>query len=117
MEKYFPDKWKDGTPGEVSGRLEFTESGVSMRAVDAQFLGGPVTLAIANQRDGSISLNARGTLNAAVLQSALEQPLLRQVSGTTSWNSATNWDPNRRPWSPPTPIRTWRSWAAACAPA
>ncbi len=75
---------------QASGRLEFTESGVSMRAVNAQFLGGPVTLAIANQRDGSVSVNARGTLNAAVLQSALEQPLLRQVSGTTDWSSNVN---------------------------
>lgn len=75
---------------QASGRLEFTESGVSMRAVNAQFLGGPVTLAIANQRDGSVSVNARGTLNAAVLQSALEQPLLRQVSGTTDWSSSVN---------------------------
>ncbi|MBI5911583.1 MAG: TIGR02099 family protein [Betaproteobacteria bacterium] len=75
---------------QASGRLEFTDSGVSMRAVNAQFLGGPVTLAIANQRDGSISVNARGTLNAALLQSALEQPLLRQVSGTSAWNSSVN---------------------------
>lgn len=75
---------------QASGRLEFTESGVNMRAVNAQFLGGPVTLAIANQRDGSISVTARGTLNAAVLQAALEQPLLRQVSGTADWNSSVN---------------------------
>ena len=75
---------------QASGRLDFTESGVSMRAVNAQFLGGPVTLAIANQRDGSISVNARGTLNAAVLQSALEQPLLRQLSGMTAWNASAN---------------------------
>ena len=75
---------------QASGRLEFTESGVSMRAVNAQFLGGPVTLGIANQHDGSIAVNARGTLNAAVLQSALEQPLLRQVSGTTAWSSSVN---------------------------
>jgi len=75
---------------QASGRLEFTESGVSMRAVNAQFLGGPVTLAIANQRDGSIAVNARGTLNAAILQSALEQPLLRHLSGTAAWSSSVN---------------------------
>lgn len=75
---------------QASGRLEFTESGVSMRAVNAQFLGGPVTLAIANQRDGSISVTARGTLNAAVLHAALEQPLLRQVSGTADWSASVN---------------------------
>lgn len=73
---------------QASGRLDFTDSGVSMRAVNAQFLGGPVTLAIANQPDGSINVNARGTLNAGVLESALEQPLLRQVSGTAAWSSS-----------------------------
>jgi uncharacterized protein (TIGR02099 family) len=73
---------------QVSGRLEFTESGVSMRAVNAQFLGGPVAVSIASQREGIIAVNARGTLNAAFLQSALEQPLLRQVSGTTAWSSS-----------------------------
>ena len=75
---------------QVSGRLEFTDSGVSMRAINAQFLGGPVAISIANQRDGSIGVNARGTLNAALLRSALEQPLLRQVSGMTAWNSSMN---------------------------
>jgi uncharacterized protein (TIGR02099 family) len=75
---------------QVSGRLEFTESGVSMRAVNAQFLGGPVAVSIANQRDGSIAVNARGTLNAALLQSALDLPLLRQLSGTTAWSSSMN---------------------------
>lgn len=75
---------------QVSGRLEFTDSGVSMRAVNAQFLGGPVAVSMANQRDGSIAVNARGTLNAALLQSVLEQPLLRQVSGTTAWSSSMN---------------------------
>jgi uncharacterized protein (TIGR02099 family) len=72
---------------QVSGRVDFTESGVSMRAVTAQFLGGPVTVGIANQRDGSIAVTARGTLNAAFLQPALDQPLLRQVGGTTAWTS------------------------------
>jgi len=73
---------------QVSGRLDFTENGVSMRAVNAQFLGGPVALSIASQRDGSIAVNARGTLNAASLESALEQPLLRHLSGATAWNSS-----------------------------
>jgi len=78
-------------PGDAGERrLEFTESGVSMRAVNAQFLGGPVTLAIANQRDGSITVNAKGTLNAAVVQAALGEPVLRQLSGSTDWNASVN---------------------------
>ena len=73
---------------QVNGRLDFTESGVNMRTVNAQFLGGPVAVSIASQRDGGIAVNARGTLNAASLQAALEQPLLRQLSGTTAWSSS-----------------------------
>ena len=75
---------------QVNGRLEFSESGVSMRAANAQFLGGPVTLGIASQPDRSVAVDARGTLNAAALQAALEQPLLRQVSGTAAWSSKMN---------------------------
>ncbi|MBK5104591.1 MAG: hypothetical protein JJE42_10105, partial [Burkholderiales bacterium] len=72
---------------QASGRLEFTEHGVSMRAANAQFLGGPATVDIASRPDGSIDVKARGTLDAAKLQAALEQPLLQQLSGTAAWNS------------------------------
>jgi uncharacterized protein (TIGR02099 family) len=75
---------------QLTGRLDFTDSGVSMRAVNAQFLGGPVAISSANQRDGSIAVSARGTLNAGLLRSALEQPLLRHVSGMTAWSSTVN---------------------------
>ena len=73
---------------QVNGRLEFSQSGVSMRAVNAQFLGGPATVSVATQRDGGIAVNARGTINAALLHSSLEQPMLRQLSGTTAWTSS-----------------------------
>ena len=75
---------------QVSGRLEFTDTGVSMRAVNAQFLGGPVALSMSSQRDGSIAVSARGTLSTAQLPSVLDEPLLRQVSGTTAWSSTIN---------------------------
>jgi uncharacterized protein (TIGR02099 family) len=73
---------------QASGRLDFSENSVNMRAVNAQFLGGPVAVSIASQRDGVVAVNARGTLNAAFLPGALELPLLRQLGGTTSWNSS-----------------------------
>ena len=75
---------------QASGRLDFSENSVNMRAVNAQFLGGPVTVGIASQRDGVIVVNSRGTLNAALLPAALEQPLLRHISGTTNWNASVN---------------------------
>ena len=75
---------------QVSGRLEFTDNSVNLRAINAQFLGGPVLVGIASQRDGSIAVNARGTLTATALQAALDQPLLRQLSGSTAWSSVMN---------------------------
>ncbi len=75
---------------QVSARLEFSDSGVSMRATNARFLGGPVLVSISTQRDGAIDVNAQGTLDASALQSALGQPLLRQLSGTTAWRSNMN---------------------------
>ena len=75
---------------QASGRVEFTESGVSARALNAQLLGGPVGVSIVSQRDGGIGVNARGTLNAANLRSAFDQPALRQLSGTTAWSSTMN---------------------------
>ncbi|MHB8667436.1 MAG: YhdP family protein [Burkholderiales bacterium] len=75
---------------QLSGRLAFSDSIVSMRAVNAQFLGGPLAVAIATQRDGSIAVDAHGTLNAAALQAELSLPLLRRLSGTTAWRSSMN---------------------------
>ena len=75
---------------QAGGRVEFSESGINARALNAQFLGGPVAVSIASQREGGIAVNARGTLNAANLQSAFDQPLLRQLSGSTAWSAAMN---------------------------
>jgi uncharacterized protein (TIGR02099 family) len=75
---------------QASGLLEFTEKGVSMRAAQAQFLGGPVTASIASRDDGSVAVDARGTLEAAAVQAALAVPLLRSVSGAADWSSSMN---------------------------
>jgi uncharacterized protein (TIGR02099 family) len=75
---------------QANGRLDFTERGVNMRAANAQFLGGPVAVSIASQRDGSIDVDARGMIDAGTLRTALEQPLLQRVSGTTAWSSHMN---------------------------
>jgi len=72
---------------QVNGRLTFSETGVSMRAASAQFLGGPTTISIASRRDGGINVDARGTVSAAALQTAFNEPLLRQLSGSAAWTS------------------------------
>jgi len=75
---------------QVSGRLEFSQGGVSMRAVNAQFLGGPATVSVTTQREGGITVNARGSINASLLHASLDVPLLRQLSGSAAWTASVN---------------------------
>jgi uncharacterized protein (TIGR02099 family) len=69
----------------VNGRFEFTESGVSARALNAQFLGGPATISVATRTDGMIAVNAHGTASAVQLPRVWGEPLLRRLSGAAAW--------------------------------
>jgi uncharacterized protein (TIGR02099 family) len=70
---------------QVSGRLEFTESGISARTLTSQFLGGPATVSVATLADGMIAVNAHGTASAAQIPHTWGETLLRQVSGAAAW--------------------------------
>ncbi len=69
----------------LNGRLEFTESGISARALGARFLGGPATISVATRADGTIAVNAHGTATAAQIPRFWAGALLRQVSGAAAW--------------------------------
>jgi uncharacterized protein (TIGR02099 family) len=74
---------------QVNGRLDFTNSGVSARAITAQLLGGPITVAAAT-RDGALSVNAQGTINAAGLRKFADSPLTRGMQGATPYRATIN---------------------------
>jgi len=69
----------------LNGRLEFTESGITARALSARFLGGPATISVATRADGTIAVNAHGTATAAQIPRFWAGALLRQVSGAAAW--------------------------------
>jgi uncharacterized protein (TIGR02099 family) len=69
----------------VNGRFEFTESGVTARTLNAQFLGGPATISVSTRADGMIAVNAHGTANAALIPRVWGEALLRRVSGAAAW--------------------------------
>jgi len=69
----------------VNGRLEFTESGIIARTLNAQFLGGPTTISVATRAEGTIAVNARGTASAAQIPRFWGEALLRRVSGSAAW--------------------------------
>jgi uncharacterized protein (TIGR02099 family) len=69
----------------VNGQLQFTESGVTVRNLTSQLLGGPATVSVATRGDGTIAVNAQGTATAPQMLNFLGDNLLRHVSGAAAW--------------------------------
>jgi uncharacterized protein (TIGR02099 family) len=72
---------------QLNGRLEFTESGMSARALTSKFLGGPATVSVTT-RDGAINVDAQGTANVAQIPSTFGEALLRRLSGAAAWRGS-----------------------------
>ncbi|MDZ7804142.1 YhdP family protein [Thiohalophilus sp.] len=76
----------------IEGEVNFDQTGVSSRALQAQLLDEPVTLELAtsgeSERDRQISILAHGRVNASRLAERLAPRWAHRVSGTTSWHGA-----------------------------
>ena len=73
---------------QVSGRLDFTESGTSARNLSSQFLGGPTAVSVATLADGTVSVNAQGTATVAAARRLADIPLLEHASGSAAWRGS-----------------------------
>lgn len=71
----------------ASGRLQFTESSVTIRGVNASLLGAPLVVNADTKSDGEFAIDAQGSATAASLRQALDWPLLDHLSGTTGWRA------------------------------
>jgi len=69
----------------VNGEIQFTESGIAVRSLTSQLLGGPATLSGATRGDGTIAVNAQGTASAPQILHFYGENLLRHVSGAAAW--------------------------------
>jgi uncharacterized protein (TIGR02099 family) len=69
----------------VNGEIQFTESGITVRSLTAQLLGGPATLSATTRGDGTIAVNAQGTASATQIFRFFGDNLLRHVSGAAAW--------------------------------
>ncbi|MFC5476777.1 YhdP family protein [Massilia suwonensis] len=71
------------------GKVEFTERGVNLNGVGANFLGGPVALSGGTQRDGAIAIRLGGTLSAEGMRRTAPAPALarlgQRLSGSTRY--------------------------------
>jgi len=71
---------------QVSGRLDFTESGVSAPRITADVLGGPATLTASTLPDRSLRVTASGRLTAQGLREAYPGPLTQALKGASNWS-------------------------------
>ena len=72
--------------GQVNGRLDFTETGVSAPRIAMQALGGPATMTIATLPDRSMRVTASGQFTAQGLQSAYPSAFTQALKGASSWS-------------------------------
>ena len=74
---------------QTAGKLDFNQKGVTLNAIRAGFLGGPVLISGGTQRDGSIVIKADGSLSAEGLRRTFAAPALKglteRVSGASKY--------------------------------
>ena len=69
---------------QASGRIEFSEQTVRVPSVTGVFLGGPLTLSAANQREG-VRVTLQGRINTDNVRKAGGPDWMQHLSGTTDW--------------------------------
>jgi uncharacterized protein (TIGR02099 family) len=69
---------------QVRGEIEFTERGLSARAIGAELLGGPVRIDVVNQAS-AVQVTAQGTATAAGMAPWLGAGWGRRLAGQAAW--------------------------------
>jgi len=75
---------------QVNGRLEFSETGMNIRGITAQFLGGPVTLNAQTLPTGGVGITAQGTAAMPAVRRVVNMAALDHFSGSAPWRSTIN---------------------------
>ena len=65
----------------VSGRFEFTETGFSLRDLQATFLGGPLRVSGSTTGQGRMRIRGEGTVGVDGMRSLVDNALTRRLSG------------------------------------
>jgi uncharacterized protein (TIGR02099 family) len=76
---------------QTNGRLDFNEKGIALKAIKANFIGGPVVVSGGTQRDGAIVIKADGSVSSEGLRKAYSAPtvqrLAERVTGSTRYGA------------------------------
>ena len=73
--------------GNVNGILSFTESGMALRGLRGEALGGAFSLSGASRGDGSIGVAATGNFTVPGLRAWFDDPLLAAATGGSNWRA------------------------------
>jgi uncharacterized protein (TIGR02099 family) len=70
---------------QVTGKLEFTETGVNVPVANATFFGGPLAISGSTQRDGSIRIGLQGRVAPDTVRRAGGPAWLTHIRGAADW--------------------------------
>ena len=73
---------------DVNGRLHFTGDTLKADKIRATLFGTPLSIDVKTAGNGTVMVNAEGSLNAAALRKQFSHPLLDHLSGSSAWNGS-----------------------------
>ncbi|MCX7174033.1 MAG: YhdP family protein [Proteobacteria bacterium] len=73
---------------DVNGRLQFSGDGLKADKVRATLLGSPLVVDVKTVGNGTVLVNAEGSLSVAELRKQWAHPLLDHLSGSTTWRGS-----------------------------
>jgi uncharacterized protein (TIGR02099 family) len=71
----------------ATGRVNFTESGISIPDTGGQFLGGPVAITGGTRSDGEVVIVAQGDATVAGMRALFEHPWRTRLSGGSPYSA------------------------------
>jgi len=72
----------------ATGRLEFTERGISVPEIRATLLGGPVRVEARAAGEGRMRIEAGGSIDAQGMRTLVDNPLTRRLEGRTDYRAS-----------------------------
>ncbi|MCZ7654219.1 MAG: DUF3971 domain-containing protein [Rhodocyclaceae bacterium] len=69
----------------MGGRLNFNADSITIKEIRGQLLGAPLTVKAATRKDGTVAIDAQGSLNVAGMRNYRDHRVFNHLSGTTPW--------------------------------
>jgi uncharacterized protein (TIGR02099 family) len=76
----------------ATGRLEFTERGITVPEIRGTLLGGPLRIEMRPGGDGQLRVEASGSIDAPGMRRLVDNPLTRRLEGRTDYRASIDVD-------------------------